>query len=307
MINGVKEMEMEKNMLKFSAIGGLFFAVLGLAWGLIIESNMLMFDGLYALVSMISSIISILITTYIAKSDFDKFPFGKGMLEPITVAVKSLVLIVMCGWSFITGVQDIILGGSDVDTSLALGYSIVSSVLCIVIFLIMQKKSKRIASDILKSESNQWFMDSIVSMGVLIGFILSFVLAKTDLAYLTRYIDSFMVIISSLIFIRVPAKGFIDSFNEMINGSADIEINNRIYTIVKGIEQEYNFESSITRVSKVGRELRIEIDFVFNDNSTLSGLKEMDKVREKVYKNINNIELKKWLNVNFTGDRKWAV
>ena len=300
-------MNREKNMLKFSAIGGLFFAVLGIAWGLIIKSNMLMFDGLYALVSMVSSIISLLITTYIAKSDFDRFPFGKGMLEPITVAVKSLALIVMCTASFATGVKGIIGGGSDVDTSLALGYSIVSSIMCIGIFLVMKKKSKKISSDILGAESNQWFMDSIVSMAVLVGFILSIILEKTDFVYLTRYVDSFMVIVSSLVFIRVPVKGFIDSFNEMINGSANTEINDRIYTIVKVIEEEYNFESSITRVSKIGRELRIEIDFVFNDNSTLYGLKEMDKVREEVYRNIKGIQLKKWLNVNFTGDRKWAV
>ena len=294
-------------MLKFSAIGGLFFAVLGLAWGLIIKSNMIMFDGLYALVSMISSIISILITNYISKSDFEKFPFGKGILEPITVAVKSIALIIMCTSSFITGIMDIIAGGSDVDTSLALGYSIVSSVVCILIFLIMQSKSMRISSDILKAESSQWFMDGIVSMAVLVGFVLSYILSKTDFFYLTRYVDSLMVIISSLVFIKVPVKGFIESFNEIINGRANTEINNKIYTIVKGIEEEYNFESSITRVSKVGRELRIEIDFVFNDNSTLYGLREMDKVREKVYRNIDNIHLKKWLNVNFTGDIKWAV
>ena len=303
----MNEMDTEKNMLKFSAIGGLFFAVLGLAWGIIINSNMLMFDGLYALVSMISSVISILITNYISKSDFEKFPFGKGMLEPITVAVKSIALIVMCSSCFISGLSNIFDGGSDVDTGLAMGYSIVSSIVCIFIYLIMQNKSKRISSDILKSESNQWFMDSIVSVSVLVGFVISFVLAKTNLEYLTVYVDPFMVIVSSLVFIKVPINGFIDSFNEMISGRADTEINNRIYTIVKGIEKEYNFEASITRVSKVGRELRIEIDFVFNDQSTLNGLKEMDKVREKVYRNIDSINLKKWLNVNFTADKKWAV
>ena len=300
-------MKREKNMLKFSAVGALFFAVLGLAWGVIIKSNMIMFDGLYSLVSMFSAIFSILITTYIAKSDFDKFPFGKGILEPITVAVKSLVLIAMCVITFINGVRDTLAGGSYVDTSLALGYSIVSSVVCILIFLIMKKKSKSISSDILKAESNQWFMDGILSIAVLVGFIISFILSKTDVAYLTKYVDPGMVIISSLVFIKVPVKSFIESFNEMSNGRADIEINDRIYTIVKSIEKEYNFEDSITRVSKVGRELRIEIDFVFNDSSNFYGLKEMDKVREKVYRKIDNIELNKWLNVNFTGDKKWAV
>ena len=116
-----------------------------------------------------------------------------------------------------------------------------------------------------------------------------------------------MVIISSVIFIRVPVVTLINSFKEIVNVNADDDINNKIYTIVKDIEEDYNFEDSITRVSKVGRELRIEIDFVFNEESTLNELEEMDKVRERVYKNMAGIKLDKWMNVNFTGDKKWAL
>ena len=71
------------------------------------------------------------------------------------------------------------------------------------------------------------------------------------------YVDPFMVIISSVIFIRVPVVTLINSFKEIVNVNADDDINNKIYTIVKDIEEDYNFEDSITRVSKVGRELRI--------------------------------------------------
>ena len=120
-------------------------------------------------------------------------------------------------------------------------------------------------------------------------------------------VDSLMVIITSAIFIKLPVKTLIRSFKEMVNSNASKEINDKIYTIVKDIEDEYNFENSVTRVSKIGRELRIEIDFVFNNNSSLNELKEMDKVREQVSMNMKGIKLEKWLNVNFTGDRKWAV
>ena len=37
-------MKSEKNMLTLSAIGALFFAVLGVAWGVIIDSSMIIFD-----------------------------------------------------------------------------------------------------------------------------------------------------------------------------------------------------------------------------------------------------------------------
>ena len=33
----------------------------------------------------------------------------------------------------------------------------------------------------------------------------------------------------------------------------------------------------------------------------------MDNVREYVYSNMSDIKLDKWLNINFTGDKKWAV
>ena len=77
--------------------------------------------------------------------------------------------------------------------------------------------------------------------------------------------------------------------------------------LVKGIEEEYNFEESITRVSKVGRELRIEIDFVYNKDSKLKTLDQMDNVREEINDAIKHIDYNKWLNVSFTGNKKWAV
>lgn len=46
---------------------------------------------------------------------------------------------------------------------------------------------------------------------------------------------------------------------------------------------------------------------MFNEESTLNELEEMDKVRERVYKNMSGIKLDKWMNVNFTGDKKWAL
>lgn len=300
-------MKMEKNMLEFSAIGGLFFAVFGIVWGVISKSGMIMFDGLYSLISLFLSIASIFITNYMAKSDYKRFPFGKGVLEPITVAFKSMVLIIMCSITFYDAMRTITAGGSLVDTNLALGYSMVSTIVCLFIYRIMSKNSKRISSDILKAESSQWLMDTMLCVAVFVGFIICLILKMTTFAWLTGYVDSAMVIMTSVIFIKVPIVSLMESFKEITNGNATKEINEEIYTIVKGIEEEYNFEDSITRVSKIGRELRIEIDFVFNDDSSLDNLNEMDYVRETIFNKMDNIKLKKWLNINFTGDKKWAV
>lgn len=300
-------MELEKNMLKLSALGGLFFAVLGIVWGISIKSSMIMFDGLYSLISLCLTVLAMWITEYINKNDFKKFPFGKVVLEPITVALMSIVLILMCSINFIDAFQEILLGGNTVDTDLALGYSLISSIGCGIVYYIMNKKGKSLSSDILSAESNQWLMDTILSVAVLGGFIISLGLQMTQFAYLSKYIDPLMVIITSSIFVKIPIETLVKSFKEIINENTDEEINSNINSIAKSIEDEYNFEDSIVRVSKTGRELRVEIDFVFNEESKLNELDEMDKVREKIANSIEHIKLDKWLNINFTGDKKWAI
>ena len=300
-------MKSEKNTLMLSASGALFFAVLGVVWGIVIDSSMIVFDGLYSLISLFLSILAIFITGYISKNDFEKFPFGKRVLEPLTVAFNSIVLTVMCSITFINSAKEILRGGKAVDAELALGYSIISILGCLIVYRVLARNNKKICSDIIKAESNQWLMDTLVSVAVLVGFLICTILNKTSLAYLSKYIDPLMVVITSAIFIRVPITTLIKSFKEILNRNADKDINDEIYTIVKDVEKEYNFEDSITRVSKIGKELRIEIDFVFNEQSKLNKLEEMDKVREYVYRSMSNIQLDKWLNVNFTGDKKWAI
>ena len=300
-------MKSEKNMLALSAIGALFFAVLGVAWGIIIDSSMIIFDGLYSLISLFLSVLAICVTRYINKSDFEKFPFGKWVLEPITVVFNSILLTIMCVINFVNSAKEILAGGKVVDADLALGYSIISILGCLLVYRILAKNNKEVASGIVGAEINQWLMDTLVSVAVLVGFLICIILNKTSLSYFSKYIDPLMVLITSSIFIKVPVTTLIKNFKEILNRNADKDINDEIYTIVKDVEKEYNFEDSITRVSKIGKELRIEIDFVFNEKSKLNKLEEMDNVREYVYSNISNIKLDKWLNVNFTGDKKWAV
>ena len=268
---------------------------------------MIIFDGLYSFISVILSMLSLYINNYMAKRDFEKFPFGKHILEPIVISIKSLIIAIMCLYSLVGAVKTIISGGNNLEFGLAIIYSIVSVVGCGAISLYMQMKSKALSSELIKAECTQWFMDTALSTAVLVGFIIAIAIANTKLNFLNQHIDPAMTVAVSLLCIRIPIKSFIESFKEVICVKANDEINDDIYVLVKEIEEEYNFEDSITRVSKVGRELRIEIDFVYNKDSKLKTLDQMDNVREEINDAIKHIDYKKWLNVSFTGNKKWAI
>lgn len=300
-------MKLENKILKLSVVGALFFALFGIAWGWALNSDMIIFDGLYSFISVMLSMLSLYINNYMAKRDFEKFPFGKHILEPIVISIKSLIIAIMCLYSLIGAIKTIVAGGNNLEFGLAIIYSVVSVIGCGAISLYMKLKSKALSSELIKAEFTQWLMDTSLSTAVLVAFIVAIIISNTKLNLLNPYIDPVMTAVVSLVCVRIPIKGFIESFKEVICVKADDEINDDIYVLVKEIEEEYNFEDSIARVSKIGRELRIEIDFIYNKDSKLKTLDQMDNVREEINDAIKHIDYKKWLNVSFTGNKKWAI
>ena len=300
-------MKLENKILKISMVGALFFALFGIAWGWTVQSEMIIFDGLYSFISLALTMLSLYINNFMAKKELDKYPFGKYILEPLVISLKSLIIGGMCLYSLIGAIQDIVNGGNSVEYGSALIYSIVSVIGCGGVYIFMKKKGEKISSEMVKVEASQWLMDTLLSIGVLVGFVIAMILRNTRFSGLNVYIDPMMVIMVSVVFIKMPIQSFINSFKEILCVKANDEINDDIYFIVKEIEKEYKFEDSISRVSKIGGELRIEIDFIYNEESKLKDLDQMDCVREKVYDAIKHINYNKWLNVSFTGDKKWAI
>lgn len=300
-------METESYLLKISTLGTLFFAVLGIAWGWTVKSEMILFDGMYSLGGVILSLLALMGSIYINKKDYEKYPFGKKMIEPLIVIIKSLAIFIMCIYPLTGSIKDLINGGNEVQYGYALIYALISTLGCGIAYFFLKKKGKAINSSLVNIESSQWLMDTLLSMGVLVGFLIANIIKHTEFIWFNRYLDPLMVIICSSVFIKMPIKSFGDGLKELLEFKADDSITLEIDKLVEGIEREYNFEDTITRVSKTGNDLRIEIDFIYNEESNIKVLDEMDGVREKIFNSLSHINYEKWLNVSFTKDKKWAI
>lgn len=300
-------METESYLLKISTLGTLFLAVLGIAWGWTVKSEMILFDGMYSLGGVILSLLALMGSIYINKKDYEKYPFGKKMIEPLIVIIKSLAIFIMCIYSLTGSIKDLINGGNEVQYGYALIYALISTLGCGIAYFFLKKKGKAINSSLVNIESSQWLMDTLLSMGVLVGFLIANIIKHTEFIWFNRYLDPLMVIICSSVFIKMPIKSFGDGLKELLEFKADDSITLEIDKLVEGIEREYKFEESITRVSKTGNDLRIEIDFIYNEESNIKVLDEMDSLREKIFNSLSHINYEKWLNVSFTKDKKWAI
>ena len=83
----------ERSLLLFSVWMGILFAVLGISWGLAIQSGIILFDGIYSGFSIILSMLSILALRLINQPDDDTFQFGRMAFEPKIDAARLIELI----------------------------------------------------------------------------------------------------------------------------------------------------------------------------------------------------------------------
>lgn len=297
----------ESRILEFSIIGTIFFAAFGVIWGMFIKSKMIVFDGLYSLISVGLSLLSLYVCNFIKINNNKEFPFGKYILEPLVISINSIVIIIMCLVSLIDAIKVLLDGGNAVSPGLAIIYSVVSTVGSIFVYRFILKEGKKQNSDLIKLEGVQWLIDGAISAAVLAGFILAIIASRTSFAHLTKYIDPIMVIVTSLVCLKVPIQTFYNSFKEIIGGTVPQDINNSVKKSVNGIKEEYNFYEAVTKVLKIGRSVRIEVDFIFDKDSNIKDLEEMDMIREKLNNEIEALNYYKNINVLFTGHKEVCV
>jgi cation diffusion facilitator family transporter len=303
-----KNIRDEFQLLKLSVYGALLFALLAIVWGVVANSKIILFDGVYSLISVGLSSISLVSASYIQKRDFNRFPFGKEMIEPVIILGKFLVITILCLFALFSGISTLLSGGQEVNAGAGILYAFIATLGCFLFYKFLALKNKNIHSGLAKAESQQWLMDFFLSFAVFLGFAISFFLGMTKYSHLMPYMDPLMVIIVSAYFLKVPISNMGKQLKEVLDMKADEKYMVLCNQIVDDIVEQYAFDESFLRVSKSGPKLFIEIDFVVSPTTGWQpALKEQDEIRQKIMSQLEPISLKKWLNVAFTLDRKWAV
>ncbi|TCK92709.1 cation diffusion facilitator family transporter [Natranaerovirga hydrolytica] len=298
----------QKKLLIFSLYGAVGFAIVGIILGVIIDSQMILFDGLYSLISVGLSGMSLYATSFMYKNDWKRYPFGKTIVEPLVIIIKYMIILFLVMGSLISAVVTLFQGGRVIVIETAVLYSVVGTVVCYGFYYYINKFSKKNGSGITQAEANQWLMDTLVSLGVLVGFLIAFILqGLSKFETIIPFIDPIMVIVIAIYFIKVPVKEIRLALRELLKMSPEGKLSKSINGIVGTIEKKYFFQESFLRVSKSQKMLWIEIDFVVQKESRIQTIKDQDTIREEINKEINKLGYDQWLTVSFTNDRKWAL
>jgi cation diffusion facilitator family transporter len=296
----------EKNLLWVSVAAAILFSGAGIILGILFQSQMILFDGLYSLISVVLSYMSLLAAGFMSKADWKRFPFGKDSVEPLVVLIKYAVILILVAASFLAAAAALFQGGREMQVGPAFVYSLIGMSACLGVFYFLKKYAEK-GSALIKAEANQWLMDSLVSVGVFIGFLAAFLLQITETAlWIIPYIDPLMVIAVSIYFLQFPLREMKKALREVLEMSPEGPVQKRIETSVQAVKEEYGIEESFLRITKVGRTIWVEIDFV-TASDDLGSLKIQDQIREKIAGSMDDAAPKKWLTVSFMKDRRWAL
>ncbi|CAH1559329.1 cation diffusion facilitator family transporter [Vibrio rotiferianus] len=286
----------ENRILIFSALLASGFAVGGMVLGLLVGSIVIVFDGVYSLVSLLLTLLSLAASYYISKPSKSIFPFGKAILEPIVIAIKAAVILVVVAFSLFSAVAALTSGGREIDASIATIFGAINVIGCGYAWWFMAKKSRRFSSGLIEAEKKQWQMDTLLSVAVTVGFIAAWLVSLTPYAHYAVYADPMMMVLMGFYFLKVPFDMLVGALRELLMMTPSKELCHSVGNDVLEIEKVTDHQLKLAGVTKVGQELRVNVD-VHIDDDTLE-LDTLEHTRKQLTKRLSKHRFKLQLQLN---------
>lgn len=288
----------ENRVLTISALIASGFAIGGLVIGLLVGSLVIVFDGVYSMISLLLTLLSLIASRSMNKPSDKKFPFGRALFEPAVIVIKGSVILLIVLYALYSAVTALFSGGREVDVSIATIFGAVNVIGCGLTWLLMAKLSKRHASGLMQAEVRQWQMDTMLSVAVTAGFIVAFAVTRTSAAHYAVYADPLMMLAMSFYFLKVPFDMVKDALREIFLMAPSKDICKRVDQSIIEASKASEQEIELAAVTKVGPELWVDVDLYPEENSDVIFVEDIEQTKQTIEKRLSGLPLKLQINVN---------
>ncbi len=306
-LSRVQSSRLEQRTLWLSIYGVLLVAAGSIAWGLFIESDVVILNGIFSLFSLISGGLSLLAARLVVKPEDRRFPYGYSHLEPLVHSVNGLMLLIMCVYAFINGVEGIRAGGNVVDVVGVIWFSVVTAVFSFGLGLYEMAVGRRIGSLLLENDGKTWLMDALFSLVTLLGFAVLPFLPDPYRDIWARYADPAMVSVLALLLLPVPLGILNRSLREvLLMSNADDALVGRIEAVLADLKAKHDILRTVHHIARSGRTVFIEIDLLVGPGFALQTVAQQDGLRQRIWKAMDLPLDRAWLSIALTTDARWV-
>lgn len=268
---------------KINIIGNFALIFISLIIGLLVNSIALLLDSSVGLVATLVATLMFFSIKKIHQPPDDNYNWGYEKYEPFTVAVQGGLIIASCVVSAKFAIQNLIHVEDITDYILPVTGTFISAGIGFIILLYLRSLSKHTNSTMLKSAAVQWYIDTVTSVVMFIGFLAGLYLKKTGYTQITPYIDPAMTLLLSFMLIRAPIQLAMANIYELLDASPGKTTRNKIQELVNNhYPQEFNLDR--LRIRKAGNKIFLDICFTIKKNLQVAEIEKLSHNFEKTLK-----------------------
>lgn len=277
--------EREQEIKKASWIGIFgngFLSLLKITAGFVSGSLAVVADGVDSSSDIITSVITLITARILAKPPDKKYPYGYEKADTIATKTLSFIIFFAGAQLFITTIKKLVSGGNtEIPSKLAIYITIVSIIGKLLLSLHQFRVGKKTGSNMLIANGKNMQNDIIISCSVLLGLIGINVFKMPML-------DTIFALMVSIWVLRVAFQIFRQTSFELMDGTKDCGIYNKIFEAAESVDGAYNPHRVRTR--NIGHKIMIDIDIEVEGNITLKKAHEIaHKVEDSIKSKIDNV------------------
>lgn len=265
-----------------STIGNAVLSVSKIIVGLLAGSLAVLGDGIDSATDVIISVVMIFTARIMSRPPSKKYVFGYEKAESIATKILSLVIFYAGMQMLLSSVESIFSDEvKEIPSAIAIYVTVFSIVGKLLLALYQYKQGKKINSSMLTANAINMRNDVIISSGVLLGLIFTFI-------FKLPILDSITGLIISLFIIKSSISIFMDSNVELMDGVKDVNIYNKIFEAVEKVPGAGNPHRVRSRM--IGNLYNITLDIEVDPQMTLMQAHEIaDAVEKSIENSIDNV------------------
>ena len=278
-------MSREKILIRtswISTIGNAVLSVSKIIVGLLAGSLSVLGDGIDSATDVIISVVMIFTARIMSRPPSKKYVFGYEKAESIATKILSLVIFYAGVQMLLSSVESIFSDeAKEIPSAIAIYVTVFSIAGKLLLALYQYKQGKKINSSMLTANAINMRNDVVISSGVLLGLIFTFI-------FKLPILDSITGLIISLFIIKSSVSIFMDSNVELMDGVKDVNVYNKIFEAVEKVPGAGNPHRVRSRM--IGNLYNITLDIEVDPQMTLMQAHEIaDAVEKSIENSIDNV------------------
>jgi cation diffusion facilitator family transporter len=208
-------------------------SAVGFSGGLLVGSQAILFDGVYSLVDVALTLVSLSVLRLVAREQSPRFQYGYWHLEPMVEALGGVILSLACVYALANAVIGLTTGGHEVKFGPALWWAALLSASNLAMAAFVAQRARRLRSALLWLDVRGWLLGGLMSLAVVLAFVLALVLHGGEWHHWVPYLDSIVLALISLAVLPVPARSAWKAMREVLQVAPD-DLDRRVQQVMQG-------------------------------------------------------------------------